>query len=621
MDDKPHAFADAPYRTVTLAEPSVSVSHQADGSLILRSNAPLGDYQRQVGVPLRHWAATAPDRVWLAERDGDGGWRTITYGQGRRTCDRISQALLDRGLGPDRPVMILSENSINFALLAMAAMQVGIPVSPVSPAYTLQSRDYSKLKPIFALLTPGMVYVEDGGRFEAGLRAIGPGPAELVVTRDPPAGIPATPFDDLMAVEAGPSVDRAFDAVTPDHTAKYLFTSGSTGTPKAVINTHRMLCVNQQMNVQIMGFLAEHPPTAVDWLPWHHTAAGNMMFNLILFHGGTYYLDAGRPVPGLFEETLRNLKDVAPTVYFNVPAGFGALIPHLERDRAFREHFFRDLEFTWYAGAALTQDLWDRYEQVAYQATGQRVVMTSGFGTTESAPSLTFAHWAGSRLGNIGVPLPGIAIKLAPVGDKMEIRAKGPSMSPGYYKDPEQTVASRDEDGFFKFGDAVKLIDPALPETGLLFDGRLSENFKLASGTWVGVGPLRSDVIAAAAPVFQDLVVCGHDRNYLALLAWPSVAGCQSVTGRETETDMARLIDDPQVRAHVVERLSAFNRDAGGSSRRIKRVILMAEPAQIDAGEITDKGYINQRAAREHRADLVQALYDDPPSDRVIEIP
>jgi feruloyl-CoA synthase len=341
---------------------------------------------------------------------------------------------------------------------------------------------------------------------------------------------------------------------------------------------------------------------------------------MILFHGGSYYIDGGRPVPGLFDQTLRNLRDIAPTVYFNVPAGFGALLPHLEQDKAFREHFFKDLMFTWYAGAALTQDLWDRYERVAYQATGERIVMTSGFGTTESAPSQTFAHWPDSRLGNVGVPLPGVELKLAPVGEKMEIRAKGPCISPGYYKEPELTAASRDEDGFYMFGDAMKLIDPDDPEKGMLFDGRLSENFKLSTGTWVSVGTLRTDVIATAAPVFQDLIVCGHDRDYLGVLAWPEIAGCRNVSGLGADADVRTLIGDPKVGAHVAKTLSAFNKIAGASSRRIKRVILMAEPAQIDADEITDKGYINQRAARERRADLVHELYTDPPSDRVIEI-
>ncbi len=559
--------------------------------MILTSDDPLGDYHRQVGIPLRQWAEKTPDRVYLAERDLNGEWRKLTYAEARRICDSLSQALLDRDLGPDRPVMILSENSINFALLSLAAMQVGIPASPISPSYSLASRDFSRLRPISDLLKPGIVYVEDGARFATALEALDLQRAELVVTRDPPPGIAATAFDDLASTKAGRAVDRAFDAVTPDHTAKYLFTSGSTGTPKAVINTQRMLSANQQMAVQTLCFLADNPPTMIDWLPWNHTAAGNMLFNMILFHGGSYYIDGGRPVPGLFDETLRNLKDVAPTVYFNVPAGFGALLPHLEQDKAFREHFFKDLMFTWYAGAALTQDLWDRYERVAYQATGERIVMTSGFGTTESAPSLTFAHWADSRLGNIGVPLPGVELKLAPVGEKMEIRAKGPGISPGYYKDPELTAASRDADGFYMFGDAMKLIDPDDPEKGMLFDGRLSENFKLSTGTWVSVGTLRTDVIATAAPVFQDLIVCGHDRDYLGVLAWPAITGCRDVSGLGADADVQTLIGDPKVGAHVAKTLSAFNKTSGGSSRRIKRVILMAEPAQIDANEITDKGY------------------------------
>jgi len=620
MTDTENAFQTAPYRPAALAPAKVNAEYREDGSILLTSPIDLGDYYRQVGEPLRHWAEAAPDRVWLAERDASGAWRSVTYGEGRALCDRLSQALLDRGLGPGRPLVILSENSVNFGLLSVAAMQVGIPFAPVSPAYSLMSRDFSRLKPIFEQLEPGMVYVEDGVRFETALRALPLDRVELVVTRDPPPELAATPFDDLAATDATGAVDAAFDSVTADVTAKYLFTSGSTGTPKAVINTHRMLCANQQMNRLIMPFVDDVPPVIVDWLPWNHTAAGNQMFNVVLFNGGSYYLDAGRPAPGLFDTTLKNLRDVSPTIYFNVPAGFAALLPHLENDPELRTRFFKDLVFVWYAGAALTQDLWDRFERVAYQALGERVVMTSGFGTTESSPSLTFAHWPGSRLGNVGIPLPGMQLKLAPVGDKMEIRAKGVCITPGYYKDIDLTAKAFDEEGYYRFGDAMKLIDRERPELGMLFDGRLSENFKLSSGTWVNVGTLRTEVIAAAAPVFQDLIVCGHDRDAIGILAWPAPAGCREVAGAAEDSDPESLFGHPALRAAIVERLRKFNAGAGGSSRRIARVMLMSEPPQIDANEITDKGYINQRAARERRADLVETLFSTPAPDAVIEI-
>ena len=613
-------FLAAPYRAVALAEPSVDMERRAGGGIILRPTQPLGDCHRQMGIPLRLWAERSPDRLFLAERNLDGEWRKVTYAEARGICDRLSQALLDRGLNRRIPLVILSDNSVNFALLSLAAMQVGIPVSPVSPSYSLMSADYSKLKPIIELLEPGIIYAEDGRLFEKALKAIELKDAEVVVTRNPPDGIAATPYDDLLTTGAGPAVDEAFEAVSPDDTTKFLFTSGSTGTPKAVINTHRMLCSNQQMNVQTLQFLADHPPVMVEWLPWNHTAAGNQIFNMVMFHGGSYYIDGGRPVPGKFGETLRNLREVSPTAYFNVPAGFASLLPHLEGDAAFRNHFFKDLEFAWYAGAALTRDLWDRFERVAYEATGNRIVLTSGYGTTESSPSLSFAHWPGAELGHVGLPLPGTEIKLAPIGDKLEVRAKGPIMTPGYYKDPDLTAASHDEEGYYKFGDAMRFVDPDRPERGLIFDGRISENFKLATGTWVTVGQLRVDLIAAVAPLIQDMVICGHDGEFIAVLAWPALPGCRALSGHGEDAGASIIIADPKVRSSIEQKLAEFNESAGGSSRLVKRLMLVEEPARIDANEITDKGYINQRAVLARRADLVEELFADPPSDRVIEI-
>ncbi len=613
-------IADASYRAVALAGPSVDMERRAGGGIILRPTQPLGDYHRQMGIPLRLWAERSPDRLFLAERNLDGEWRQVTYAEARGICDRLSQALLDRGLSQERPLVILSDNSVNFALLGLAAMQVGVPVSPVSPSYSLMSSDYSKLKPIIELLEPGIIYAEDGRLFEKALKAVALKDAEVVAARNPPDGIAATPYDDLLTAGAGPAVDEAFEAVSPDDTAKFLFTSGSTGTPKAVINTHRMLCSNQQMNVQTLQFLADRPPVMVEWLPWNHTAAGNQIFNMVMFHGGSYYIDGGRPVPGKFGETLRNLREVSPTAYFNVPAGFASLLPHLEGDWAFRDNFFKDLEFAWYAGAALTRDLWDRFERVAYEATGNRIVLTSGYGTTESSPSLSFAHWPGAELGHVGVPLPGAEIKLAPVGEKLEVRAKGPIMTPGYYKDPDLTAASHDEEGYYKFGDAMRFVDPDRPERGLIFDGRISENFKLATGTWVTVGQLRVDLIAAAAPLIQDMVICGHDGEFVAVLAWPALPGCRELAGLDGESGVAEILKNADIRAALAEKLAAFNAAAGGSSRQIKRLMLLEEPPQIDANEITDKGYINQRAVLARRADLVEELFADPPSGRVIEI-
>ncbi len=610
----------APRRQINLAQPSICVEQIDDGGLILRSRDPLQDYDRQVGVWLRRWGKERPDKIFLGEREASGDWHTVTYAEARKTCNAISQSLLDRGLGQEKPLMILSENSINFALIALAAMQVGIPVAPISPSYSLVSDDFARLKLIAKLLNPGLIYVEDGSRFEKALKAIDTNNCEIVVSRDAPDGIKVTDFQDLVSTIPGSEVEQAFETVTPDHIAKYLFTSGSTGMPKAVINTQRMLCANLQMTVQVLRFLADTAPVVVDWLPWHHTAAGNLMFNIVLSNGGSYYIDNGKPVPGLFDQTIANLREISPTLYFNVPAGFNALLPYLENDKSFRQNFFKDLQFIWYAAAALSQDIWDRVENVAFEATGERIVLTSSFGTTESSPCLTFAHWHESQLGNVGVPLPGCEIKLAPVDGKLEIRAKGINISPGYLGEPELTADSRDEDGFFKFGDAMRLLDPDDPAKGLIFDGRLSENFKLTTGSWVNVGTLRTDIVAAAAPMLQDLVICGHDRDYIAILAWLSVSGCQEILVTGADTDLATLVKNSDIRVFLSKALASFNLTAGGSSRIIRRAILMNEPAQIDAGEITDKGYINQRLTLERRADLVVDLYSESPSDQVIEI-
>ena len=612
----------APYRRVTMAQPKVNTTHLADGSMLVESDEPLGDYERQIGLWLRRWAKERPDQIFVGEREGSGHWRTITYAQARKSCDAISQALLNRGLNDKTPVMILSENSVNFALLALGAMQVGIPVAPISPSYSLASQDFSKLLRITGLLKPGLIYAEDGDQYHKAIAAINDTGCKIVMTRNPPNNFKVTDFQTLLGVIPTIEVENAFATVGPDHVAKYLFTSGSTGSPKGVINTQRMLCSNQQMVVQVLGFLALTPPIMVDWLPWHHTAAGNAIFNIVLSNGGTYYIDGGKPVEGRFDQTLANLREISPTVFFNVPTGFSTLLPYLENEKPLRDKFFKELQFIWYAGAALSQDIWDRLEQVAYEATGERIVITSGFGSTESTPCLTFAHWHGSGLGNMGIPLPGCEVKLAPVQDKLEIRAKGPSISPGYLGEADLTVASCDEDGFFKFGDAMRLLDHQDPSKGLIFDGRLSENFKLASGTWVNTGILRTQLVAACAPAVQDLVICGENQNYLALLAWPSISGCQQISPAhaQTDADLLALTKNLKIRTYINNALATFNRTAGGSSRIVRRVILMAEPAQIDAGEITDKGYINQPITQTRRADLVSKLYCDPPSAQVMEI-
>ncbi len=596
----------------------VSTSETADGALVIESPVPLGDYENQLGEMLRRWAKAAPERVFLAERAADGDWRYLDYAHTAAQANRISQALLDRGLSADKPAMILSGNSIDHALLALGAMQVGIPIVPVSPAYSLMSEDYGKLKALFELCRPGLIYAAQGELFARALAQLPLETTELVVSERPPADMPATDFAELLATTVTPAVDEAFAAVAPESTAKILFTSGSTGMPKGVINTQRMLCANQKSVALVWPFIEQAPPVLVDWLPWNHTFGGNHNFNLILRNGGTMYIDAGKPLPGLIEQSVANLREISPTVYFNVPVGYSMLLPLLEKDQLLRESFFRNLKLIFYAAAALSQDLWQRLEQVSLLARGEKVPMTSSWGSTETAPLATAAHFPLRQAGNIGIPVPGVSLKMLPSGDKMELRVKGSNVTPGYYRQPELTKQMFDEQGYYRIGDAGRLVDANDPAKGILFDGRLAEDFKLSSGSWVAVGALRIAVIAAASPVMQDAVVTGANRDWIGLLAWPNLAACRNLAGATDQLPLQELVVDEAVTAQLVAGLQAYNANQRGSSTRVHRVILMSEPPQIDANEVTDKGYINQRAVLERRATLVERLYAKTPGEEVL---
>ena len=610
-----------PFARLNFAPAAVDVTPFKNGALLLRSPMKLEPHNRCVGEWLEHWGAQMPERVFLAERAADGGWRKVTYGEARLIVRSIGQALLDRKLSVDRPLAILSDNGVDHALLALAAMHVGVPVSPVSAAYSLISRDHAKLGYILDLLTPGLIFVQDGTRFAPALRAVDRKGSEIVATVNPAQDMPMTAFAELTRTEAGNAVDEAFAHITPDTIAKILFTSGSTGEPKGVINTHRMLCSNQQAIAQLWPFLSEKPPVIVDWLPWSHTFGANHNFNMMLRHGGSIYVDEGKPAPGLVEKTVANLREIAPTLYFNVPRGFDMILPFLEKDEALRANFFHRLDLIFYAAAALPQNLWERLEDVSIAARGQRVVMLSAWGSTETAPLVTSVHFPIDRAGVIGLPAPGVELKMVPNNGKMELRVRGPNVTPGYFKRDDLTRAAFDEEGFYCIGDAGRFAASNDPIKGLEFDGRIAEDFKLTSGTWVHVGELRIKAIAAGAPVIQDCVITGHDREEIGLLVFPNPAGCRSLCpAAPADMPLAALTGMPEVREHMTKALRRLADEATGSSTYPTRALLMDEPPNIDANEITDKGYINQRAVLLRRAALVERLRAETPDPDVITI-
>ena len=575
-----------------LAPAQVDVVRRADGTTLLRSPQPLRGHARAVGEWLVRWAAEAPERCFLAERQGDA-WRKVSYREALALARRIGQGLLARGLDASKPIAILSDNSIDHALLALGAMHVGVPVAPVSPAYSLMSKDFAKLKAIFGLLKPGLVWTSDPGKFEPALAAV---------------GASATPLAELFARAPGPEVDTAFSRIEPETVAKVLFTSGSTGTPKGVINTHRMLAANQEQYAIVWPFLEELPLVLVDWLPWNHTFGGNSNFFMMLRNGGTTHIDAGKPAPGLVETSVRNLKAVSPTMYFNVPRGFDLLLPFLERDADLRKSFFRELEWMVYAGAALPQNLWDRMQQLALAERGTRLPLISAWGSTETAPLATCVHYPVDRAGIVGLPVPGCELKLVPSAGKLEVRVKGPNVTPGYFGRDDLTRAAFDEEGYYRIGDALKFVDPGRPEQGLAFDGRTAEDFKLSTGTWVHVGATRIRLIAAGDPLIQDAVITGHGRPEVGALVFLNAAAVK-----------AKGLDADAVRAHLLAAMRKLAAETGsGSSTHPVRALVVADPPSIDANEITDKGYINQRAVLERRAALVEALHADPPGAEVV---
>src|SRR3954468_23650595 len=607
------------FRKVEWLARDIDVERRDDGTVVLKSRIPLQTYEKHSRASLAKWAKEAPERIWLAQRGGPNReWRKVSYGEAKRTVDALTQGLLNLALD-GRPVAILSGNSIEHALMTQAAMQARVPAARVSPAYSLMSHDHVKLKYLFDLIKPGVVMVQDGPTFEKALKALDLTGVTIVHVLRPCDGIESVSFAELAATAVTADVEQSIARITPETVGKLLFTSGSTGMPKAVINTQQMMCANAAMMMQVRPRKPNAPQaTYLDWMPWNHTMGGNALFNPVLVEGGTLYIDDGRPMPGLFDETIRNLREISPTYYANVPAGYAALASAMEKDDALCRSFFKNLALMAYGGARLPDDLYERMQALAVRATGQRIVFYTGWGSTETAPTSTGTYWDTERVGLIGLPFPGVELKMIPVGSKYELRVRGVNVTPGYSGQPDLTRAAFDEEGFYCIGDAGVFVDPDDPVQGIIFAGRVVEDFKLTTGTFVHVGSLRTDAIAAGTPVVQDALVAGQDRPFIGLLAWPNLHACRQIVDNP-DASYEDVVKHPEVLACLRRGLEAHNKSTeGASSMRIARAMLMTEPASIDGNELTDKGYINQRAGLERRAALVERLYADPPGEDVL---
>ncbi|MDP1895596.1 MAG: feruloyl-CoA synthase [Hydrogenophaga sp.] len=607
------------YRPLTFGVTRAVLRDGETGVHYLRADNALPPYPERLTDRLVHWAQVRPDQTLFARRvknaDGStGDWRHISFAQALDAARRIGQGLLNRGLSTERPVLILSENDLEHALLALGCLYAGVAYCPTSPPYSLISQDFDKLHHVVKTLTPGLVFASDANRYARAMLATLGDDVELVCTEGTVPGRATTSFAALLATEPTPAVDAAMAATGPDTVTKFLFTSGSTKLPKAVINTQRMWCANQQQMAESMPVLAEEPLVLVDWLPWNHTFGGNHNFGMVVYHGGTLYIDDGKPTPALMHETLRNLREIAPTVYFNVPTGFEAIANAMKADtdegRLLRKTLLSRVKMFFYAGAALAQPVWDSLFDSAEQEIGERIVMGTGLGMTESGPFGIFVTSPNVKAGDLGLPTPGLELKLVDTDGKTEVRYKGPNITPGYWRQPAETADAFDEEGFFKTGDAVKWIDETDIHQGLKFDGRIAEDFKLATGTFVSVGPLRAKIIAAGAPFVQDVVLTGINLKEVGAMVFPTPA-VRNLSGLGAEASMHEVLDHPAVLAHFQTVVNDLAAAATGSANRIARMCLLADPPTIDRGEITDKGSINQRAVLTHRADTVAKLHSD----------
>jgi feruloyl-CoA synthase len=613
----PAGVSKVPFKALPMKGPDVSVERRDDGSVLIRSNHAPGDGPRSIAHLLQEKAQAHPDRPWMKQREpGHGPWRTVTYGEALHQAEAIAQWLLDAGLTADDSVMVLSSNSIEHALIMVGCYTAGIPVAPISPAYSLISTDHAKLKHCVEVVKPRVIFAQSGELFARAFETLkGLGRDMVLVTADG-AGEGAIPLSRLTATRPTPAVEAARETLGHHTVAKYLFTSGSTGLPKAAPQTFGMMAgvIAGQDGLRNEDPDPDLVPESLEWMPWSHISAGNIGFNGVLWAGGTVYLDEGKPLPGMFETTILNLYEVSPVVFGSAPIAFGMLAEAMEKDPVLRKSFFRNMRYMGYGGATLSNDVNERLQALAIAETGQRMPLTTMYGATETQ-GITVTHWATETVGLVGLPLPGITLKLVPNGGKMEVRVKGPTVTTGYVGDAEKTAAAFDEEGFYKLGDAAKFIDENDPAQGLMFDGRVTEDFKLDSGTWVSVGTLRPELVAACSPWIMDAVVAGQDKPFIGLLVWPSMAGMQALAADEGPGSPIEKLT-----TLLTEKLTAFNASAGGLSRRVGRFTIMLDPPSIDAGEITDKGYVNQRATLERRHALVQSLYGDGSAPGVVSL-
>jgi feruloyl-CoA synthase len=613
----PQDVVDAPFRPVRFFAPDVELTSRGDGSLLMRSTEPLAEYNNCVGEWLDRWAAQAPHRAFLIEQTPDGE-RILSYREARDSALALAEGLLRHNLGPERPLAIMSGNCIDYALIKLAALYIGIPIAPIAPGYALQTMDYRKLAHAFRVLMPGMVAVEDGEIYRTALERTLHGNTPVIAFSNPSPGM-----NDLVSLRGNGSrraaVGTAAAGVGRDTIAKYLFTSGSTGMPKAVINTHGMLCANAQMKRQVAPVLADDPPVMVDWAPWNHTAGGNSNFNLILHNGGTLYIDRGKPIRGAFDPSLKLLRRVSSTLYFNVPRGYEMLIPHLEADREFRKHFFRNIKFLWYAAASMQPSTWRALERLALDAVGEKILTVTGFGMTETGPIALFGNIYASGPGVVGIPVAGLELKLVPHGCSYEVRYRGPNVTPGYWRDSAATDAAFDQDGFFSSGDLLSFIDPNRPRAGLRFDGRISEDFKLTSGTKVSAGKLRLDALDILRPLANEVVVCGADREDVRILIFPDWEVCVAAAGLNGDATPGDIARNPVLRAALQERLEKLAAAGTGSSNRIVAALLVEVPPSAAAGELTEKGTVNSHGLQRNRRELLETLFGDN-DDRVLRI-